>query len=233
MTAHGPLPTRVVSITARDFVSQFGVVDTREALFGYTCRVDTHTLLTLLAYARPSRVLEIGTATGLMTANLTKWTHEDAQVFTMSLVQGMSRLSTHGDEQAHETPSRGDLGRFANYFNEVRKVFFIICDTLDYDFRRLRPLDFVFIDGGHDLETAANDSQKAYDALEIGGWIAWHDFSSTVPWIRVREAIEQLGFLELVTHVEGTQLAFLRKGPDDRRIPRWSPTPAAASFHAK
>ena len=80
-----------------------------------------------------------------------------------------------------------------------------------YDFGRLAPLEFVFIDGGHDLEHALNDSRKAYDALAPGGWLVWHDFNSPVPWVKVREAIEQLGVPEPVVHVEGTEVAFLRK----------------------
>ena len=32
---------------------------------------------------------------------------------------------------------------------------------------------------------------RAYDALAPGGWLVWHDFNSPVPWVKVREAIEQ------------------------------------------
>ena len=65
---------------------------------------------------------------------------------------------------------------------------------MTYDFGRLAPLDFVFIDGGHDLEHALNDSRKAYNALAPGGWLVWHDFNSPTPWVKVREAIERSGF---------------------------------------
>ena len=91
-------------------------------------------------------------------------------------------------------------------------MFFITADTMTYDFGRLAPLDFVFIDGGHDFEHVLNDSRKAYDVLAPGGWLVWHDFDSPVPWVKVREAIEASGFAEPVVHVEGTEVAFLRKG---------------------
>ncbi len=45
-----------------------------------------------------------------------------------------------------------------------------------------------------------------------GGWLVWHDFGSAVPWVKVREAVEQLGFSKTVVHVEGTEVAVLRKG---------------------
>ena len=83
---------------------------------------------------------------------------------------------------------------------------------MTYDFGRLAPLGFAFIDGGHDLEHVLNDSRKTYDALAPGGWIVWHDFNSSVAWMKVREAIEAQGFSEPVVHVEGTEVAFLQKG---------------------
>ena len=48
--------------------------------------------------------------------------------------------------------------------------------------------------------------------LAPGGWLVWHDFNSPVPWVQVREAVERIGFSEEVVHVQGTEVAFLRKG---------------------
>ena len=95
---------------------------------------------------------------------------------------------------------------------------------MTYDFGRIAPLDFAFIDGAHDSEHVRNDSSKTYEALAPGGWMVWHDFDSPVPWVKVREAIERAGFAEPVVHVEGTEVAFLRKqgtlrGGDDAGVP--------------
>ena len=174
-------------------------------------QIDTHAVLTLLAHARPRRVLEIGTALGHMTANFTRWTIDDAQIFSLGIVRGMERSAPGAAEQEVDVPTRGEFARFADHFGKAWKVFFITADSMLYDFGRLAPLDFAFIDGGHDLDHALNDSRKAYDALTRGGWLVWHDFNSPVPWVKVREAIERLGFAEPVVHVEGTQVAFLRK----------------------
>ena len=68
-----------------------------------------------------------------------------------------------------------------------------------------------------------NDSRKTYGALAPGGWLVRHDFDSSVPWVKVREAIERVGFAEAVVHVEGTEVAFLRKGSErivSRRVRR-------------
>ena len=113
---------------------------------------DTHAVLTVLAHARPRRVLEVGTALGHMTANLTEWTPDDAHVFTMGIVRGMA--AGGAPEQGYEAPDRADFGRLADHFGKAHKVYFITADSLHYDFGRLAPLDFVFLDGAHDLEHA-------------------------------------------------------------------------------
>ena len=64
-----------------------------------------------------------------------------------------------------------------------------------FDFERVAPVEFAFIDGGHDLEHVLNDSRKVYDVLSPGGWLVWHDFKSPVAWVKVREAIEMIGFV--------------------------------------
>ena len=73
-------------------------------------------------------------------------------------------------EQEVEDPSRSRFARFADQFGKAWKVFFITADSMLYDFGRLAPLEFAFIDGGHDLETVLNDSRKAYDALTRGAF---------------------------------------------------------------
>src|SRR5262249_869803 len=114
-------------------------------------------------------------------------------------------------QQASENPSRADFGRFAGHFGKAHKVFFVTADSLSYDFARLAPLDFVFLDGGHDHEHVASDTRKAYRALAPGGWLVWHDWDSPVAWVQVRSAVEELGQAETVYHVAGTTVAFLRK----------------------
>ena len=115
------------------------------------------------------------------------------------------------------------MGRLANHFGTAYKAFFITADTMTYEFERVEPIDFAFVDGAHDLEHVLNDSGTIYEALAPGGWLVWHDFKSPVPWVKVREAIERVGFAEAVVHVEGTEGALLRKqraepGLDDAGI---------------
>ncbi len=211
MSTRQPPPTQLLTMRRSEFAGRFGSAAFTGAVYGYTREADTHAVLALLAYARPRRVLEVGTALGHMTANLTRWTLDDTQIFSLGIVQGMERSAPGAIEQQVDQPTRGQFAQFANHFGKAWKVLFIQADSMLYDFGRLAPLDFAFIDGGHDLEHALNDSRKAYNALLPSGWLVWHDFNSSTPWVKVREAIERLGFAEPVVHVEGTEVAFLRK----------------------
>jgi glycosyltransferase involved in cell wall biosynthesis/tetratricopeptide (TPR) repeat protein len=216
MSPRQPSKTQIVSLSREEFAGTFGAPDVNGAICGYTRADDTRAVLTLLVHARPKRVLEIGTALGHMTANFTRWTSDDAQVFTIDLVRGMNRARPGAFEQEVEVPWHSEWGRFANEFGTAYKAFFITADTMTYDLGRLAPLEFVFVDGAHDFEHVVNDSRKAYEALAVGGWLVWHDFGSTVPWVKAREAVESIGFEEAVVHVEGTEVAFLRKGTEHR-----------------
>ncbi len=144
-------------------------------------------------------------------------------VFSLGIVRGM--VARGAAEQDNEAPSRAEFGRLADHFGKAHKAYFIIADSMTYDFGRLAPLDFVFIDGGHDLEHALNDTRRAYEAIRPGGWLVWHDFNSPVPWVKVREAIERLGLPDPVIHVGGTEVAFLRKQAP-LPAPRAQPAPS-------
>ncbi len=197
------------TLSQEEFHRRFGSPDTSGALCGFTNAVDTRTVLTLLAHARARRILEIGTAEGHMTANFTQYSDEDAVVFTMGTVADLPASTTA--PQRYETPDRQRFGRLANAFGKAAKVFFITADSLSYDFRRLDGIDFAFIDGAHDFRHVLSDSLSVYDVLRPGGWIVWHDFTSSVNWVEVRRALERLRFDEPVVHVAGTAVAFLRK----------------------
>src|ERR1700722_20144326 len=89
-----PSSTPIVRLSRAEFIRRFGDSDTSRALSGFTPPGDTHAVLTLLAHARPSRILEIGTAFGDMTANLTEWSPEAARVVSIGIVRGMAAAGT-------------------------------------------------------------------------------------------------------------------------------------------
>jgi tetratricopeptide (TPR) repeat protein/predicted O-methyltransferase YrrM len=191
------------------FHHRFGAPDTARAIHRFTPPIDTHVVLALLAHASPRRVLEVGTAGGHMTANLTEWTPDEATVFSLGVVSDLAVATTA--QQRHEDPSRGEFGRFANFFGKAHKVLFATADSMTYDFGRLGPLDFAFIDGGNDAAHVLSDTLKAYGQLAPGGCLVWHDIDNPVAWVEVRQTLEAITFAEPLYHVAGTMVAFLHK----------------------
>lgn len=219
LATKSPAVTKIITLDPSDFTSWFGEIDTARAIHGYTLAKDTHAVLTLLAHADPRRILEIGTAFGHMTANLTEWSHDEARVYSMGIA-GEADVKGAA-EQNVEIPDTEKFGSFASHFGKGSKITFFRADSLTFDFSQLAPLDFVFVDGGHDVEHVTSDTRNVYDVLAPGGWLVWHDFDSPHAWIRVREAIERLGLAEPVYHVAGTEVAFLRKnGPGPNPLHR-------------
>jgi hypothetical protein len=202
----------VQCITIDDFRRCYGSPDTSRAVHSFTNPTDTQIVLALLAHSKARRIIEIGTALGHMTANLTEWSPDDALICTMGTVADLPVPTA--EPQRYENPSREAFGRFANHFGKVHKVLFITADSLSYDFHLLVPIDFAFIDGAHDEAHVKSDTLKIYRELSPSGCITWHDFNSLVPWVEVRKALERLDFAETVYHVIGTQVAFL-----DRQAP--------------
>jgi glycosyltransferase involved in cell wall biosynthesis/Flp pilus assembly protein TadD len=201
----------------------FGAVDTARAICAFTVPRDAHVVLTLLSHAGARRILEVGTAAGHMTANLTEWSPDDAHVFSLGAVADLGIATPHA--QRPEDPPRSAFGAQANHFGKGHKAYLIAADSLAFDFQRLAPLDFAFIDGAHDRRHVLSDSLGAYRALRPGGYLVWHDFGSPTPWVEVRQALEQLPFPEPIYHVAGTEVAFLRK---QQPIPVAVPCPSAA-----
>jgi glycosyltransferase involved in cell wall biosynthesis/tetratricopeptide (TPR) repeat protein len=208
----GTLTLAVRTLTMDDFHRAFAAVDTRRAICQFTPLMDAHVVLTILGRAQAKRILEIGTAQGYMTANFTEWSLDDAAIFSLGAVSDLPIVMPAA--QRAETPGRDAFGRHANHFGKVSKVCFITADSLAYDLARLAPLDFAFIDGAHDLRHVLADTCKVYQALRPGGWLVWHDFGSSVPWVEVNRALAHLQFVEPISHVTGTTVAFLQKSKE-------------------
>ena len=79
---------------------------------------------------------------------------------SLSTLSAVCHARRRAAEQEVEVPTHSEWGRFANHFGTAHKAFFITADTMTYDFGRLGPLEFAFIDGGHDLEHVLNDTPE-------------------------------------------------------------------------
>jgi predicted O-methyltransferase YrrM len=203
-------PMKIQEIQLEEFNERFGPASVVGGLDGpYTPLRDFRILAGLLVRYDCKRILEIGTALGHTTANLTQFSRDDALIYTMGNSQEIQVDLAR--EQHGEIPSADRFGQHANHFGKIHKVFFIQADSTIYDFNRLGPLDFVFIDGGHHYEAVSSDSVKSYRACRPGGVITWHDFYARGSWVRVWEAVEDLPLSETAYCVAGTQVGFCIK----------------------
>lgn len=70
--------------------------------------------------------------------------------------------------------------------------------------------DAIFVDGDHSYDGVMHDTMLAWELIRPGGIIIWHDYSD-LGTVDVREALHDLAEAgEVITHIEGTWLAFQR-----------------------
>jgi predicted O-methyltransferase YrrM len=80
--------------------------------------------------------------------------------------------------------------------------------TLDVEKQDLsNKFDLVFVDGGHDYETARSDTFKAIDMVKPHGVVAWHDYGSDV-FSDVTKLVNELSHDMPIFHVEPSMIAF-------------------------
>lgn len=115
---------------------------------------------------RPRNLLEVGCERG---GTLWVWcqiAHDDAQVTSVDM-----------DHSALDRPYEGYPARDAQRIKFVSgdskdpRVFEDVVDWID------DPLDFLFIDGGHDYETVKSDFDKFSALVAPGGIVGFHDVS--------------------------------------------------------
>jgi len=131
-------------------------------------------LVELVKKLKPKRILEIGSLHG---GTLWYWMH---------VSQGAEIVSVDSGVQAFD-------GRFAdieyarlNLWPEWERetgcaITQIRSDstspTTVEEARKYAPFDFIFIDGGHDYNTAMSDWDNYWPMLRVGGLLAFHDIA--------------------------------------------------------
>ena len=139
---------------------------------------DRWVLLSLLLFARPERILEMGTERGKMTALLALLSAPQARVWTVDLPP----RETHGIQYAWEADY--PKGEHINLFGAGHKVTQVFCDSRKISAQNLPPMDFCFIDGNHDYDFVRADSEYALAQLRKPAVLVWHDYKSEEPGVR-------------------------------------------------
>jgi hypothetical protein len=154
-----------------------------------------------LARQAAGNVVEIGCNMGLTTRDLAV-TNPDTIVYAVDYFGEDFPLAT---EQRGERPSPQN---FCLYARNLPNVVCIHQLSARLNYRALRNVKLIFIDGDHSFEGVRADTEAALAFLRTagGGWLAWHDYYEGGPdWVGVRRYVDSL---ELdVSQVENTWLA--------------------------
>jgi predicted O-methyltransferase YrrM len=165
-------------------------------------------LAVLMWKARAKRVFEFGTYRGVSTTQLLLNLPEGGSVFTLDLPEDDPRtqftLPTADEVKIANFKGKGDMIPAA-----LRsKATLLHQDSAAFDPQPYAgTMDFVFVDGAHNMEYVVNDSEKGWRMLRGGGIMAWHDCRSNTP--------DVIRFLRRCPfepkRITGTTLAFARK----------------------
>lgn len=165
-------------------------------------------LALLLRKARAENVFEFGTYKGVSITQLALNVPAQGRIYTLD-------LPDESGESLYPIPSPKDavLVRESVKGSLVppdlrERIQFLREDSARFDETPLRgTIDFVFVDGAHNLEYVRNDSEKGWRMLRPGGIIAWHDCCPQDPDV-VRYLL-QCPFRP--TRITSTSLAFAVK----------------------
>jgi hypothetical protein len=166
-------------------------------------------LLSILATANPSEVLEIGTYMGhtsrAMAENL-----ETATIHTLDLPPD---FSTENDTQNllpkddFHLISRRIVGREFKQQPFENRIVQHFGDTALMDFTQMGRPTFFFIDGSHTYEYCKNDSEKCFALCPRDGTFVWHDCSEMHPGV-IKFILEWRSLGRNLVHIQGTELAY-------------------------
>jgi predicted O-methyltransferase YrrM len=139
--------------------------------------LETALLIAAMKSVRARRIFEFGTYLGATTLNLALNCPGDAEVYTFDLPPG-AQIQQH-PEDVPLTNEHFATERLQFIGSRVEhKITVVTGNSLTADLSHFHPIDFIFIDGGHDLATVAADTANAFKMLRRGGCIAWHDYKN-------------------------------------------------------
>jgi len=145
----------------------------------------------LANYFQPKLCLEIGTGLGRTTLHLALNTNDQAQVLTFDIT---------------DHPNVGMIFRNNPAQSKIKKV---TANSKEFDFSPyFGKIDFVMIDGGHDYQTVAFDTQTAFKLVAPNGLIIWDDFSPD--WPGVVKALNECSFSSKLRRIAGTSYVYYK-----------------------
>jgi hypothetical protein len=176
--------------------------------------LETAVLVALARLVGARSYFEIGTFLGVETLNVAMNLPEDAVVYTLDLdresFQEIAGTQMENDRHLSELhmARKKNLAFMGTPFE--KRITCLTGDSTRFDYAPYRGrIGFVYVDGGHDLQTVRADTQNALTLLPPAspGCVAWHDYGNPMCPDLTR-FIEELAGELTIYHVEETMICF-------------------------
>lgn len=164
-------------------------------------------LALITALVQPKIIFEIGTYRGLAALNFALNSPPDCKVYTLDLPLGSPKTAANNAADQNLI-GHADPGVDYRHKSGSEKIAQLYGNSVSFDYTPyLAQADIVFVDGGHDFDTALSDTQNALRIVRPGGVVLWHDFANYGDYNDVTRAV-----LHCVPAVQiaQTQLAIYR-----------------------
>ena len=179
----------------------------RESL---TSVLEKSVLLSLVRIVRPKRIFEFGTCLGETSVAMAA--NSNARVYTLDLPAQASvpdAVPLDQCERRNLGHRRRELPVFEGTVLAAR-IEQLAGNSLTYDYSRFYGcVDFVLVDGGHQIEVVRNDTEEAMRMVSPRGLscVVWHDYGN--PHYEITDYLDDLSEHLTIQHVEETTYCFL------------------------
>lgn len=193
--------------------------------FGGISLLEAFLLITSCKLVEARNLFEFGTFLGNTTFILALNSAADARIFTLDLGRDTPPSIPQHQADAPLTSMHLDAGAQMDFAGSAvaHKITTLTGDSVRYDFfRYCGQMDWVFIDGGHDLVSVRSDTENAFRMIRADktSCIAWHDYKNPdADYSDLTRYLNDLSQEKTMFHVEDTKLCFWFNDPEERILP--------------
>lgn len=194
-----------------EFITAKIVIPNRYTYRGSPMALEKLLLFSLMTYTKPKKIFEFGTYMGTTTRLFCDNTPPDTEIWTIDIcndfetVQNVSHISTDVLELIEKSKSHSGI-----FIQDQPNINKLKSDSTKYNFSALSGFDFIWIDGGHDLDVVKSDTENAFKILSKSNphaIIAWHDYRSNL-YKELTMYIDDLSKRHSIYWIEETMICF-------------------------
>jgi predicted O-methyltransferase YrrM len=173
---------------------------------------DLAALAALTRKKAPKRIFEIGTFEGLSTVVFLRNAGYRTLMDTLDLPHGNKEIvRTERSFAAHSIAHDYVSGHLIDRFSIRERARTHFGDSAIFDFKPFHgAIDLFFVDGAHTEDYVASDSCRAFECINDGGWVLWHDCFTP----QVMKVLKQIAQDTRLYQIRGTNLALATRKPD-------------------